>query len=232
MSVALGVLTSAVGTSAKAGDADIQSRIYLDIPAQPLAAALEAYCAAAGIQMFVDTGSIAGRRSWAVQGEFNRASALHSLLAGTGLAARFVGDRGFTLAPLPGAEADIDPAKQDSLENRRFSGYSAVLQAGLRKALCRSEDTRPGAYRFLGRLWIDALGMVSRAEIITSTGSDARDAALLKALQGGAIGETPPPDLPQPVTLLLTADATVAAEYCAGSKPDFRSIRSAAGMRH
>ena len=182
--------------------------------------------------MFVDTGSIAGRRSGAVQGEFTRVSALQGLLAGTGLAARFVGDRGFTLVPLPSAEADADPAKYAWLENRRFSGYSAVLQAGLRKALCRSEETRPGTYRFLGRLWIDTLGTVSRAEIITSTGSSARDAALLKTLQGRAIGQAPPPDLPQPVTLLLTADAAVAAEYCAESTPDLGSIRSVAGMRH
>ena len=200
----------------------------MDIPAQPLATALEAYCAAAGIQMFVDTGSIAGRRSVAVQGEFTRAGALQGLLSGTGLVARFVGDQGFTLVALRSSEADADPSKRAWLVGQRFGGYAAVLQATLRKALCRSEATRPGSYRFLGRLWIGPLGIVSRAELITSTGSDVRDAALLAALQGAVIGEAPPPDLPQPVTLLLAADTTVAAGYCVGSGP----VTATAEARH
>ncbi len=167
--------------------------------------------------MFVDTGSIAGRRSVSVQGEFTRAGALQGLLAGTGLAARFVGDRGFTLVSLRSAEADTDSSRRAWPVNPRFNAYSAVLQAALRSALCRSEETRPGSYRFLGRLWISRLGAVSRAELVTSTGNDVRDAALLSALQGTALGEAPPPDLPQPVTLLLAEDKSVAAAYCAGS---------------
>lgn len=169
--------------------------------------------------MFVDTGSIAGRRSVAVQGEFTRADALQRLLSGTGLAARFVGDQGFTLVALPSSEADADSSKRALFVKQRFGGYSAVLQATLRKALCRGEETRPGSYRFVGRLWIGPLGIVSRAELITSTGSDVRDAALLATLRGTVIGEAPPPDLPQPVTLLLAADKAVAAEYCAESRP-------------
>ena len=137
----------------------------------------------------------------------------------TGLAARFVGDQGFTLVALPSSEADADSSKRALFVKQRFGGYSAVLQATLRKALCRGEETRPGSYRFVGRLWIGPLGIVSRAELITSTGSDVRDAALLATLRGTVIGEAPPPDLPQPVTLLLAADKAVAAEYCAESRP-------------
>jgi hypothetical protein len=101
--------------------------------------------------------------------------------------------------------------------NLHFAAYSAALQTGLRKALCRSEETRPGTYRFLGRLWIGTLGAVSRVELITSTGSGMRDAALLATLQGVSIGEAPPPALPQPVTLLLAADPAIAEGYCTGS---------------
>ena len=190
--------------------------------------ALDAYCAAAGLQMFVDTGSIAGRRSALVRGELTRERALQDLLSGTGLAARFVGDQGFTLASLSPAQTVADPSKPSSLVHQRFGSYSAVLQAGLRKALCRSEETRPGPYRFLGRLWIGPLGIVSRAELITSTGSGVRDAALVAALQGAVIGEAPPPDLPQPVTLLLAADTTIANGYCAGNGP----VRATAEARH
>ena len=225
-------LLCGAGTPTKAENASPPDWIQVDIPAQTLATALEAYCAAAGIQMFVDTGLIAGRRSVTVQGEFTRAAALQSLLLGTGLAARFVADRGFTLIALPSAEADVDLPKHAWLNGPRFGGYSAVLQAGLRKALCRNEQTRPGSYRFLGRLWISPLGVVSRAELITSTGNDARDGALLSALQGAVVGETPPPDMPQPVTLLLAADTTIAAGYCAGSEPAKVTSKATAEVRH
>jgi hypothetical protein len=221
----------AAGVSVRAEDAREHDRIYLDIPAQPLATALDAYCAAAGIQMFVDTDSIAGRRSVAVRGEFTRKGVLQGLLSGTALAARFVGDQGFTLVSVSSADVDAGPSKPSWFVSQRFGGYSAVLQTGLRKALCRSEETRPGTYRFLGRLWIGALGTISRAELITSTGNGVRDAALLSTLQDVAIGEAPPPDLPQPVTLLLTADTTVAAEYCAGSGPGLQPIKAAAEAR-
>ena len=205
--------------SARAENAGSQGSIQVDIPAQTLATALEIYCAAAGIQMFVDTGLIAGRRSVTVHGEFTREAALRGLLSGTGLAARFVADRGFTLIALPSAEADADLPTHARPTGQRFGNYSAVLQAGLRKALCRNEQTRPGSYRFLGRLWISPAGLVSQAELITSTGNHARDGAVLSALQGAALGETPPPDMPQPVTLLLAPDTTISAGYCAGSEP-------------
>ena len=217
--------------SVRADDAREHGRIYVDIPAQPLATALDAYCAAADIQMFVDTDSISGRRSVAIRGEYTRRAALESLLSGTGLAARFVGDRGFTLVSVSSADADAGPSRPPSIASQRFGGYSAVLQTSLRKALCRSEETRPGTYRFLGRLWIGALGKISRAELITSTGDSMRDAALLSTLQDATIGEAPPPDLPQPVTLLLAADPIVAAEYCAGIGPGLQPIKAATEVR-
>jgi secretin/TonB-like protein len=227
--IAMGCISASVALAqASSEQAPEQRRTYFDIPAQSLTMALDAFCAAAGLQMFVDTGSIAGRRSAAVRGELTREQALQDLLAGTGLAARFVGDQGFTLASLSSAQADADISKSSSIVQQRFGGYSAVLQAALRKALCRSEETRPGAYRFLGRLWIGPLGIVSRAELVTSTGDSMRDAALVATLQGAVIGEVPPPDLPQPVTLLLAADATIANGYCAGSGP----VRATAEVRH
>jgi hypothetical protein len=117
------------------------------------------------------------------------------------------------------------------LVNQRFGGYSALLRTGLRKALCRDEQTRPGTYRFLGRLWIGALGTVSRVELITSSGSEMRDARLLATLQGMTIGEAPPPDLPQPVTVLLTTDPAIAEGYCIGSDAA-PPVKAAAEARH
>jgi hypothetical protein len=205
-------------------------RMQFDIPAQPLVTALDVYCAATGIQMFVDTGLIARRRSAAVQGEFTRENALQGLLSGTGLAARFVGDQGFTLVSLS-PEPDAGMAQASSLVNQRVGAYSALLRTGLRKALCRYEQTRPGTYRFLGRLWIGALGTVSRVELITSTGSVTRDARLLATLRDMTIGEAPPPDLPQPVTVLLAADPLIAEGYCSGTDAG-PPVKAAAEARH
>ena len=100
---------------------------------------------------------------------------------------------------------------------------SRVAQGALSQ---RGDASR--AVSLLGRLWIGPLGIVSRAELITSTGSGVRDAALVAALQGAVIGEAPPPDLPQPVTLLLAADTTIANGYCAGNGP----VRATAEARH
>ncbi|MEN3384737.1 MAG: hypothetical protein V7608_4781 [Hyphomicrobiales bacterium] len=188
-----------------------RDRIVFDIPAQPLASALEVYCAAAGLQMFVDMDAIAGQRAAAIQGTFTRAGALQSLLAGTGLAASFIGDQGFTLVRLPVSATAAGAPNATSVTRL---GYSAALQAGLREALCRREETRPGTYRSVGRLWVGGSGSVIRAELVTSTGDRARDEILLAALRSVAVGEPPPPDLPQPITLLLATDAAAAA--CAG----------------
>jgi hypothetical protein len=218
------------GALARADDVlEPSRRIHFDIPAQPLVAALDVFCAVAGIQMFVDTDLIARHRSAPVQGEFTRQAALQSLLSGTGLTARFVGEQGFTLVSVPPALTDAGLSQAASLANQRFGVYSALLQNGLRKALCRYEETRPGTYRFVGRLWIGSLGAVSRVELITSTGSRTRDATLLTTLQSLTLGEAPPSDLPQPVTVLLAPEPAIAEGYCAGSNRDHPA---AAEARH
>jgi hypothetical protein len=97
---------------------------------------------------------------------------------------------------------------------QRFGSYSAAVQAALRSALCGHEETRPGTYRSLIRLWIGASGAVARAELLTTSGDAARDAVLFAALRAIAVGEPPPPDLPQPITLLLVPSGALAARYC------------------
>jgi hypothetical protein len=76
--------------------------IDFDIPAQPLAAALNAYGAATHVQLFVDSSVTSGRRSTALHGAFTPEAGLLSLISGTGLTARPVGDQGITLIPLDG----------------------------------------------------------------------------------------------------------------------------------
>jgi hypothetical protein len=191
------------------------SRVEFDIPAQPLGSALSAYGAATRIQLFVDTELTAGRRSAALKGVFSVESALESLLAGTGLAARAIGDQGFTFVSLPSAQAGGGPSVPGAISPTvlRFNSYSAAIQDAMRGVLCRHEEARPGPYRTLIRLWIGVSGVVTRTEFITSTGDSTRDGMLSGAFQGLAVGTPPPADLPQPVTLLVTSGSRPSG-YC------------------
>ncbi len=73
------------------------AEISFDIPAQPIASALEAYSSATGIELFYD-GALAGRPIvQAVIGRLTPDAALLALLAGTGLVARVAGRTSLSL---------------------------------------------------------------------------------------------------------------------------------------
>ncbi len=75
--------------------------IDFDIPAQPLARALNAYGSATHIQLFVrcdlDFWAPLGSSAWSLHA---RSGSLGADVAGTGLVAFPIGDEGFTLVPL------------------------------------------------------------------------------------------------------------------------------------
>ena len=73
--------------------------IEFDIPAEPLDTALTAYGAATRIQLLFDADMTEGRRTNGVKGAFTAEAALAQLLAGTGIAARMIGNDGLTLVP-------------------------------------------------------------------------------------------------------------------------------------
>jgi len=70
----------------------------------------------------------------------------------------------------------------------------------------------------LVRFWINSGSSVTQAELLTSTGDGARDAKLLSVLRSLTVEGSPPPDLPQPVTLLLAPGAKPADDYCAPAR--------------
>lgn len=224
------LLGAAQEGSASAQDNGVPNAwIDFDIPAQPLAGALNAYGAATHIQLFVDSSLTSGRRSTALRGAFTPEAGLLSLIAGTGLIARPIGDEGVTLVPLDKAQIDAEagggPSSSSPLPMAalRFAGYSTRLQRALIKALCQRGGTaRPGNYRTLIRLWIDSSGSVARMALLMSTGDRARDVTLSDALSSLATGEPPPPGLPQPITLLLAPGAKPAEDYCPPKSPPLR----------
>jgi hypothetical protein len=214
------------------GEAGAGDWAAFDIPAQPLADALNAYGAAAHTQLFVDAELTAGRRSTAIRGRFTLEAALQSLLVGTDLVARPIGDKGFTLvrSSLPDAAGEARSTRSPvSPSVLRFIGYSAAVQSAVQASLCRREETRPGTYRTLIRLWIGASGAVARVALLTSTGDERRDAVLSTALQDLTIGEPPPPGLPQPVTLLLAPGIASLGGDCMASQPEQRRAEAEVG---
>ncbi|WP_083468490.1 TonB-dependent receptor [Stenotrophomonas pictorum] len=98
----------------------------LDIPAQPLSSALEAFAQQTGLQIVYGTGATASNeRSAAVVGRYTPAQALEQLLAPTGLDHRFINDNTVTVRPRRAAGegvATADRAGAETLETINVTG--------------------------------------------------------------------------------------------------------------
>jgi TonB family protein len=184
--------------------------IVLDIPAQPLASALDAYSAATGKEVFYDGTTGGGRRSAAVKGTFMPRSALTALLAGTGFVALPGGPDDYTLVYAPEQAAHAEAAVRIAAD-RPYAHYFAVVQTDVRNALCRRPETRPGSYRLVLKFWIGPSGAVERSELTGSTGSPAADGLLVQTFRILRLDEPPPPDMPQPITMAVLPQAAGAA---------------------
>jgi hypothetical protein len=171
--------------------------IPLDIPAQPLDQALDAFGAASGLQIFYESGLTAGRHSTALKGTFDPQVALRVLLQGSDLTARVIAVGTISVAKL--RDADVAEAKRQAEAN--YLPYYGMLQAGVMKALCIRAETRPGNYHIALQYWIDVGGKVARVRLIGSSGANERDAAIIEALRGLIL--SPPGDVPQPVTMAI-----------------------------
>jgi hypothetical protein len=182
-------------------------RANFDIQAQPLVTALRAYSETTGLAVLVDDSLAAGRRSPGVRGNFAAPEALSRLLQGTGLVAHYASDRAFTLMPLAandGAAPAASPgeAAADAPAAASVERYAGQVQRGIERALCGSEETRPGSYRLAMQLWLGADGAVARTHLLGSTGQPGRDARIVAQL-GGLRFEPQAGTLPQPITVLL-----------------------------
>lgn len=172
-----------------------------NLPAQPLASALDSYGAVTRQSvMFVDA-LVSGRTSAPVQGRFTPQAALNALLAGTGLVADDVSgqrrgafvlkqaDAGSVAAPVPHAGMD--------------RGYDGLVQARVWEALCADARTAPGRYRSILQVQVTPSGRIHQPNLISSTGDGSRDAAILATLAQLQMDRSPPPSLAQPLTLVI-----------------------------
>jgi hypothetical protein len=198
-----------------------EGAINFDIPAEPLAQALGAYSTATGQAVLVDDGLIPGRSSAAIRGRLAPGEALRTLLQGTGLAARYVTAMSFTLVPAPERRSERPPAAATARAGAGdYRSYFAAIQSSLKAALCRQAQTRPGQYRVGVRLWVGRSGIVTHAELLSSTGDRARDVVLAVVLNGITIDEPPPVNLPQPVTVVLARQSPENPADCSRADRD------------
>jgi hypothetical protein len=203
--LALFAMVSVALDVSQAATTSRETPISFDIQAQPLASALDRYGDLTGREVFYDTALAAGRRSSGVQGLFTPEAALQTLLAGTGLSARFLADDSFVLLPTPPPPnpQSADRAAPPVVQQR----YYALIQASLRDAFCRNSDAQPGRYRVVAVFWIDPSGKVQRYQRLGSAGTSDIDRRIDDTLRGVRLGEPPPPGFAQPVLIMIVPQA-------------------------
>lgn len=210
------LLSPFAGTSANEPD----SR-WFDLPAQPLERALQAYGQMTGLAVLVDARMLVDLDSREVRGRFRDDEALRWMLAGTGLAPRFVGDDAFTLVVASEEEAlpapVVAPARHDAVADAASRRRSArALQRGLEDALCADPLTRPGGYQATISFRLDGQGRIQQPELRESSGEAARDGAILARVTGLPLPGLPD-DLPQPITLTLLPRTSTSTPPCQGN---------------
>jgi hypothetical protein len=213
----VGMLAAAIGQSEPEGAVRAERPIGFDIPVQPLSKALYAFSAATGIEILVDARYAAGRQSTAVKGLMAPRDALEILLAGSDLIAQEFGPGTVTLKTATLASSGRLPGAASSGD----LPYFADIQRAVQRALCNDARTSPGHYRLALKLWIGRLGTVLRSQRLDTTGDQNLDAALDTAVQAIRIGRPAPPDLPQPVTLVVSQEAPDSTK-CPSGAPDSR----------
>jgi hypothetical protein len=190
----------------QSGPAPASQEIVFDIPSQDLAAALSAYAAKSGTQVLYEASLAAGRTSMAIKGKFRPEAALQALLAETGLVGRRTDVDAITI--IPEARLATTPAVAP---DARFLG---VLQGSILDVLCQNAETRPGDYRMALQLWITAVGALQRVSLLSSTGDARRDSILVEKLHGLSIPALPPPELTQPITLVIVPRSSLQRPEC------------------
>lgn len=212
---ALALLCLLVGGGVAQADAPL---LTLNLPAQDLEHALQAYSRATGMAVLVDRELTRGRRSIAVRGRFTAQDALAMLLTGSGLMARYARSDAFTLQIpeiSPSTPTQGAAARQAARIN---NSYATALQQAIEASLCRSPLTRPGSFRALVQVWVNRDGLIEHSRLVSSTGDEQRDDALVRSLAATRVERPAPSSLRQPVTLLLMPDTTGTRMECTAAK--------------
>ena len=192
--------------------------LTLDLPAQNLEHALQAYSRATGMAVLVDRELTRGRRSISVHGRFTAQEALAMLLTGSGLMARYARSDAFTLQLAQVSRPATTKGASARNAARINNSYATALQQAIETSLCRSPLTRPGSFRALVQVWVNPNGVIEHSRLVSSTGDEQRDEALVRSLSAARVQRPAPSSLRQPVTLLLMPDTTGTRMECTAAK--------------
>lgn len=192
--------------------------LSLNLPAQDLEHALQAYSRATGMAVLVDRELTRGRRSIGVRGRFTAQEALAMLLTGSGLMARYARSDAFTLQTPQVSQPPPTKGAAARSAARINNSYATALQQAIETSLCRSPLTRPGSFRALVQVWVNPDGVIEHSRLVSSTGDEQRDEALVRSLSAARVQRPAPSSLRQPVTLLLMPDTTGMRMECTAVK--------------
>ena len=88
----------------------------------------------------------------------------------------------------------------------RFGWYAGQVQAKISEAMRNNRKTRAASMSLQARIWADATGRVTRAQLAGSSGDSGLDSAVRdEVLTGLQLREPPPDGMPMPIVLRLTA---------------------------
>lgn len=190
---------------------DADAAVQFDIPAQSLAGALDRYSSVTGLMVMYDSVLPEGRRSTAVQGLLAPDVAINVLLEGTGLVA-FNAGKTFGLAE---AETQNGPPRSTGADEL---AYLALVQRTVARSFCDHPETKPGTYRAALQFRISPSGNVSNAQLLSSTGDQARDRAVLEVLGDLHISRTPPPRMAQPISMIISPRPPAPSQDCGSAE--------------
>jgi protein TonB len=88
----------------------------------------------------------------------------------------------------------------------RFGWYAGQVQSKISEALRNNRKTHVAELNIRARIWPDASGRITRAQLTGSTGDPSLDTAIQdEVLTGLQLREPPPAGMPMPIVLQLTA---------------------------
>lgn len=173
----------AFGAAPDTGKASVGRRIQVEIPVQPLQAALEAFGAVSGLSGFYSAEITENRLSNAVSGLYTPDAALRLLIKHTGLDVHYTALDAFVLEPSV-SSASASPAVRDA-------GLDGLLQMRVREAFCREPLLAHGGPRIAISFRLGSQGRVEAPLLLDTTGDAGRDAAVLAALGSVDLGPVP-----------------------------------------
>lgn len=172
---------------------------YFDLPAQPLPLSLQAFSEQTGVSILVTSDRIKDKSASVVRGRFPPDQALDRLLDGTGLRRRRLGESGLTLVPVAGPKnSGLATASTPSVPAR----YARSLQRSVLSGLCHRLPEQVGHLRLLVQVWTDPQGRVTEVHLPDHL-DRSRHGETARAGFIGMMLPAPPPEMPQPLTLLL-----------------------------